>query len=154
MKTRSRLGRRRSQREGLRSGRLDELIREATVDAHDESEAATGFYSMFEERRRQQAAQKARENARREREEAEAREVRLNALAKREGEAWQQVEALIATKLPHKYHEAMVLLRDLDDVCVRAGRQAEVTKRIERLREEHATKRSFIARLRDTGLIA
>jgi len=38
-----------SQREGLAAAKLDELIKEATVDAHDESEQASGFYTMFEE---------------------------------------------------------------------------------------------------------
>lgn len=38
-----------SRRKELSAARLDELIEEATVDAHDESEQATGFYAMFEE---------------------------------------------------------------------------------------------------------
>jgi hypothetical protein len=33
----------------LASAKLDEMIDEATVDAHDESEQMTGFYTMFEE---------------------------------------------------------------------------------------------------------
>jgi GTPase len=38
-----------SQQKGLPTAKLDELIEEATVDAHDESEQITGFYTMFEE---------------------------------------------------------------------------------------------------------
>ena len=38
-----------SQRKGLAVAKLDELVEEATVDAHDESEQTTGFYTMFEE---------------------------------------------------------------------------------------------------------
>jgi hypothetical protein len=38
-----------SPRKELPGARLDELIEEATVDAHDESEQVTGFYTMFEE---------------------------------------------------------------------------------------------------------
>ena len=34
----------------LSKARLDEMIEEATVDAHDESEQATGWFTMFEER--------------------------------------------------------------------------------------------------------
>ena len=45
-----------------------------------------------------------------------------------------------------------MLLRDLRDVCVRAGRQAEAASRIARLREEHAKKPSFIERIRKAGL--
>jgi hypothetical protein len=33
---------------GLSKKRLEELVEEATVDAHDESEQATGFYTMME----------------------------------------------------------------------------------------------------------
>lgn len=38
-----------SQRRALTAAKLDALIEEATVDAHDESEQTTGFYTMFEE---------------------------------------------------------------------------------------------------------
>ena len=34
---------------GQSKAKLDEMIEEATVDAHDESEQTTGFYTMFEE---------------------------------------------------------------------------------------------------------
>ncbi len=41
--------RKRSQPKELSAARLDKLIVEATVDANDQSEAATGFYTVFEE---------------------------------------------------------------------------------------------------------
>jgi len=37
------------QRKEFSAAKLDELIEEATVDAYDESEQTTGFYTMFEE---------------------------------------------------------------------------------------------------------
>ena len=37
------------QRLGLAAAKLDELIEEATVDAYDESEQTTGWYTMLEE---------------------------------------------------------------------------------------------------------
>ena len=104
------------------------------------------------ERRSQEAERAAREKARREREAAEARERHLTALAKREDEAWREFDALIATKQPKKHDEAVVLLRDLRDVCSRAGRQAEAATRIARLREEHGKKPSLIERFRKAGL--
>jgi len=106
------------------------------------------------ERRREQAERAVQEKARREREEAAARELRLNALAKREEEAWRQVDALIATKQPKGYDDAIALLRDLRDLCVRAGRQAEAAARIDGLRQKHASKRSLMKRLREAGLHA
>ena len=36
-------------RKELSAAKLDELIAEATVDAYDESEQTTGFFTMFEE---------------------------------------------------------------------------------------------------------
>jgi len=38
-----------SQRKELSAAKLDALIAEATVDAYDESEQTTGFYTMLEE---------------------------------------------------------------------------------------------------------
>jgi hypothetical protein len=38
-----------SRRKKLSPAKLDELIAEATVDAYDDSEQMTGFYTMFEE---------------------------------------------------------------------------------------------------------
>ncbi len=112
-------------------------------------EAAEG---QAEDRRRQECKREAREKARREREEAAERELRLNVLAKREKEAWRQLDGLIATKHPKKYDEAIVLLRDLRDLCARTGRQAEAMARIARLREEHGNKPSLIKRIRGAGL--
>ncbi|HZC13022.1 MAG TPA: hypothetical protein VE270_03290 [Thermoleophilaceae bacterium] len=106
-----------------------------------------------EERRRREAERAARERARREREAAEARERHLASLARREAEAWGEVEALIATKQPGKYDAAVALLRDLRDLAVRAGRRVEVEARLVRLREQHAKKPSLIGRLRAAGLV-
>jgi hypothetical protein len=106
-----------------------------------------------EERRRREAERAARERARREREAAEARERHLAALARREAEAWGEVEALIATKQPGKYDAAVALLRDLRDLAARAGRREEVEARLIRLREQHAKKPSLIGRLRAAGLV-
>ena len=48
-KTRPVASKKGANRKKLPAARLDELIEEATVDAYDESEQATGFYTMFEE---------------------------------------------------------------------------------------------------------
>ena len=112
----------------------------------------TRFVNNYSYGRRQKAEHAAREKARREREAAEARERHLSALAKRETEAWRELDALIATKQPKKYDEAVALLGDLRDVCVGGGRQAEAATRIARLREEHTKKPSLIDRFRKAGL--
>jgi hypothetical protein len=106
-----------------------------------------------EERRRREAERAARERARQEREAAEARERHLTSLARRETEAWGEVEALIATKQPGKYDAAVALLRDLRELAVRSGRREEVEARLGRLHEQHAKKPSLISRLRAAGLV-
>jgi hypothetical protein len=106
-----------------------------------------------EERQRREAERAAQERARREQEAAEARERYLAALAQREAEAWREVDALIATKQPGKYDDAVKLLKDLRDIAIRAGRQGEVEARLVRLREQHAKKPSLVARLQAARLI-
>jgi hypothetical protein len=106
-----------------------------------------------EERRRREAERTARERAQQEREAAEARERHLASLARREAEAWGEVEALIATKQPGKYDAAVALLRDLRELAVRAGRREEVEGRLGRLHEQHAKKPSLIGRLQAAGLV-
>src|ERR671915_619625 len=106
-----------------------------------------------EERWRREAERAAQERARREQEAAEARERDLAALAQREAGAWREVDALIATKQPGKYDDAVKLLKDLRDIAIRAGRQGEVEARLVRLREQHAKKPSLVARLQAAGLI-
>lgn len=106
-----------------------------------------------EERRRREAARAARERARRKREAAKARERHLASLARREEEAWGEVEALIATKQPGKHDAAVALLRDLRDLAVHSGRWEEVEGRLGRLHEQHAKKPSLIGRLRAAGLV-
>ena len=49
IKTRPAASKKASHRKALSAAKLDALIEEATVDAHDESEQTTGFYTMFEE---------------------------------------------------------------------------------------------------------
>ena len=91
-------------------------------------------------------------SARREREQAAARERRLTTLAKRQGDTWRRVEALVITKRPGDYDAAVTLLEDLREIGERKGRSAEVAWRIRALREAHAKKPSLLARLRKAGL--
>jgi hypothetical protein len=106
-----------------------------------------------EERRLREEARAAKERARKEAEAAKARDLRLVALAARQVQSWHEVERLIATKQPRRYDEAVALLQDLREVCVRAGKPGEVASRIAWMCEEHAKKGSFIERLRKAGLL-
>ena len=105
-----------------------------------------------EERLRKQAQREARERARQEREAAAARAKYLDSLAQREPEVWARVDALIATKRPGDYDQAVQFLKDLRDLGARSGRSAEFQTRIRQLQDQHVKKPSFLRRLAESGL--
>jgi hypothetical protein len=109
---------------------------------------------LAEARKQREAERAACERARREQEAAAAREKRLASLAKREPDAWGQVDALIATKRPRDYEAAVHLLKDLADLGEKRGRQTEVRDRLAKLRLEHARKPTLLKRLKSAGLMA
>jgi len=105
-----------------------------------------------QEKRRLAAEKKAREEAHRREEAAKARQKHLDALAKREPQAWQEVDVLIATRQPKKYDEAVHLLRDLRDLADRDGRTSTALARITGLRETHSNKPSLLRRMDEAQL--
>jgi len=109
--------------------------------------------ALVAEKRRKAAERAAKERARREREEAEARARRLDALSRREPEAWREVDALIALKKPQEYDRAVALLMDLRDLAVRSGGAGAFESRVLELRELHAKKSTLLKRFEDGGLV-
>jgi hypothetical protein len=103
---------------------------------------------IAEERSRMKAEQQARERERREREAAAARQRHLDGLSGRDEELWEQVDALVATKQPKSYDQAVSLLKDLRDLAARDGREPVFAARLQNLRDMHAKKPSFLDRLR------
>lgn len=101
-----------------------------------------------EERIRREREQAARAKAKREREAAAARELHLAELAKHGEESWRRVEQLISEKKAPAYDAAVRLIADLREVAVRQGRGVEADVRIGYIRQHHATKRSFLDRLK------
>jgi hypothetical protein len=79
-------------------------------------------------RRRSEMEKAARARARRAREEAAAREHRLDELARREDEAWSQVEALIEERKAASYDQAVGILSDLQALGSREGRGATAAR--------------------------
>lgn len=125
----------------------------ARIKARTVGELLEAAEARAEQRRSKEAARKARARARQERMTMDARERHLASLAGREAALWSGVDKLIATKQPKRYDEAVTLLRDLRDVCARAGRQVEAARRIARLWEVHARKSSLLERLRKAELM-
>jgi hypothetical protein len=103
------------------------------------------------ERQRIEAEKRAREQARREREAAIAREKHLDSLVGREKKLWAEVDSLVATTKPRNYDQAMKILVDMRDLAAR-GRGGDFGLRVQALRQAHAKKPSFIERLRKARL--
>jgi len=105
------------------------------------------------EKRRELAAKKAaEEKARRAREAEIARKEHLDTIAEKEPELWNQVENLIATKLPKSYDRSVELLVDLRDLAARKGKKEDFGSRLAALRATHLRKPGFIARMQKAGL--
>jgi hypothetical protein len=107
---------------------------------------------MAAERQRLAEEKAAAEQRRREREAEKAREKRLQALAGREDESWQETESLIALRNPPGYERATALLTDLGALADRTGAFEGFAQRLAQLRARHAGKRTFISRLDAAGL--
>ncbi|MDB4949244.1 MAG: hypothetical protein JWM27_1893 [Gemmatimonadetes bacterium] len=103
--------------------------------------------AMRDERRRVDEERKARKKARLEAALAANHERCLDILAATEEDAWRRVDALIATKQPKRYDEAVALVRDLRELAAREGRLAQAEARIDDLREWNAKKPSLLERL-------
>ena len=101
---------------------------------------------------RAEAERSAKEKARRDREEAEARAKHLDELARREPEAWNEVETLIASTIQKNYDLAVKLLVDLRDLLARSGRDEEAAARILEIRRRHQNKPSLVKRFNAKNL--
>lgn len=101
---------------------------------------------------RRAEAQRAREQALRERVTAAARDKALQALAAREAAAWKEVDVHFASRKPKGYDTGVQLLKDLGEVARRQGREAEFLTRVQALRMLNAGKPSLISRLGRAGL--
>ena len=91
-------------------------------------------------------------HARQEAAAAAAREQRLDRLAKRQAEAWQDIERLVELKQAKPYQEAAQLLRDLYDLSVREKRPEQFQTKLEALRQQHCKKRTFWERVKGLGI--
>ena len=98
------------------------------------------------------AEQKAKEKARKEKEAAIERKKYLNGLAGRENEIWKKVDALILTKKPKDYGEAVRLLIDLKDLAKKNNTTSLFKSKLMAIRENHSRKSSFINRIDSASL--
>lgn len=112
--------------------------------------AAAGAQGVLRRERERLAAEK--ERARQAEAAAAAQERRLKTLTRRGAVAWQDLERQIARKQASAYAEAVDQLADLRLLAQRERQQDAFQTSLSALREAHASKRSFIARLDAAGL--
>jgi hypothetical protein len=108
---------------------------------------------LREERDRAEAKRALAAQRKREREEAKARDVRLDTLVQRgEATAWRDVEELIGQRNNPAYDKTVALLADLRELALRQGTDDAFHHRLMELRTRHRTKRRLVERLMAAGL--
>lgn len=105
-----------------------------------------------QERQNEQARQAAAKKAEQQRLAAIAREKHLDSLKGKSQTIWAKVDALVATRLPKSYDEAVQHLADLNDLAEVEGNQADFKKRHAAFRNQHTAKKSLLERLTKRSL--
>lgn len=104
-------------------------------------------HARAEERTRLSDAKRAAEAERQKTKDMADRARYLNQLENRKEAAWKQISAHIQKRQPNEYDKAVSLLVDLRDLAARQGRESVFQSALERLRQTHAAKESFLRRL-------
>jgi hypothetical protein len=107
---------------------------------------------LADERTRLLEAKEAEDAARQKAKDEADRALYLDHLAKREIAVWSQVEAYIQKRQPNDYDRAVILLTDLHQLAARRGRESAFQSAMEKLRDVHAAKDTFLRRLIKAGL--
>jgi hypothetical protein len=115
------------------------------------SELRARAEAMREARKREHNERLLAEQKRREAEEKRSRRIRLDAMQRRGEIIWREVEAEIERRNPTGYDKAAFLLLDLKTLAGEHGTEADFRSRLGAIRERHARKERFIARLKDLG---
>ena len=104
------------------------------------------------ERARLLNEQRTAEAAKRREEDLANRARYLDQLGNRQVEIWKQVAAHLQTRQPKDYDRAVSLLTDLHDLAVCRGQTAGFQTALEKIRQVHAAKESFLRRLAKANL--
>lgn len=96
--------------------------------------------------------QRIAETAKRRAEDEASRTRYLDQLGRREPEIWERVAVHILKRQPNEYARAVGLLTDLHDLAVRRGKTAKFQIELEKIRQTHAAKESFLRRLAKANL--
>jgi len=116
------------------------------------AEITEAWQERVREKERQAAEKAKREKERKARAEAKARNQHIEEVASRGPKAWKEVSALIESRTPKGYDQAVALLRDLGDAAALTNDAAAFEKQLRELREDHGRKPSLMSRLKEAGL--
>ncbi|MDE3090086.1 MAG: hypothetical protein KGJ80_11950 [Chloroflexota bacterium] len=127
---------------------LNTRLRQGAASPHSTSIASRTVKQLLAS-----AEQERDEEKRRHAQEAEEKRIQeLEALARREGEAWQQVETLLQKSNAKTYDQAVQLLSRLREVAARQKQEGIFQKRLNGIHERYKTRHSLIEKLRAAGL--
>ncbi|MGH9510826.1 MAG: hypothetical protein ACRD2U_01685 [Terriglobales bacterium] len=104
-------------------------------------------HAREKERARLRNEQRIAEAAKRRAEDEASRTRHLDQLGRRQPEIWKQVATHIQTRQPRDYDKAVSLLTDLHDLAVRRSETVGFQTELEKVRQVHAAKESFLRRL-------
>ena len=128
-------------------------------DSRNKEKASRTVMELFQkaqgyttEKNKRIAEHKAKEKARQEKEAAIARDKYLKRLAGRENEIWDKINALVLTKRPRDYDEAVKFLIDLKDLAKKNNTTSSFKSKLMDIRKTHSRKSSFINRIDSAGL--
>jgi hypothetical protein len=125
---------------------------DATQPRRTVGELLAAAEARWAQRQRRVREREAAGRKRREQAAAAARQQRLDALAGRQEQAWQQIDTLVETKKPKEYDSAVTLLADLQALAEQDGGGAAFVERMRGLRQRHARKPSLLDRFNRAGL--
>jgi len=99
------------------------------------------------------ASEEEEQAQKREKQEAAARRIQeLEALAKREGEVWDEVELLVQKPQAQTYDQAVKLLVQLRDLAAHQNRDGAFQERVARIYERYSRRKGLIERMRKAML--
>jgi len=116
------------------------------------AEISSAWQQRLDAKQHRLAEQAKKERARQARADAKARKKHLDDIASRADAVWMQVSAWIAKRTPKGYDCAVELLVDLRDAADHTSRTEEFDRRLQDLRECHASKPSLLRWLEQAGL--
>ena len=124
----------------------------ATPKRRATTELLAAADDLREARKEKQRKKTAQERERKEREAAKAREKHLASLEGKSEELWDNVDELVATRLPKNYALTIALLIDLRDLARRENHPQEFYNRLQEFRTQHSSKSALMRRIAEAGL--